>query len=350
MHLRWTEAAADDLERIADYLFSHAPDRASRLVRSIYLRFAERRAAPAGIVQALLVTRHMLLVGFSLTDDNFHRIVHDVRQALPSDQAARRAFGTALMLEHNPLLGELWRPEIEVLPMAAEGQLDEPAVAPRLEVFLDAVGMLAADGTAHLLDASLDGAFGEAERVLREELTQFQRRLPDQVWSTAAGRRLARLLQEFGAPAPPIAAGDGSVRGAVPPRSHGPNRCYGHVFRRNARNPSPVVEGRGPVVARRHFALVSGCISPRMFPSGSFTYASHPTPGMAIFGRAGAPPSSMARPMDSSSASISTVHTNALTLCPSTGAGPRRGTIPPLMPGCSAGAGVHRPVRHLAPA
>lgn len=24
MHLRWTEAAASDLERIADYLFSHA--------------------------------------------------------------------------------------------------------------------------------------------------------------------------------------------------------------------------------------------------------------------------------------------------------------------------------------
>lgn len=36
MHLRWTEAAATDLERIADYLFSHAPDRAPRLIRSIY--------------------------------------------------------------------------------------------------------------------------------------------------------------------------------------------------------------------------------------------------------------------------------------------------------------------------
>lgn len=36
MQLRWTEAAATDLERIADYLFSHAPERAPRLVRSIY--------------------------------------------------------------------------------------------------------------------------------------------------------------------------------------------------------------------------------------------------------------------------------------------------------------------------
>jgi toxin ParE1/3/4 len=36
MHLGWTEAAATDLERIADYLFSHVPERAPRLVRSIY--------------------------------------------------------------------------------------------------------------------------------------------------------------------------------------------------------------------------------------------------------------------------------------------------------------------------
>jgi plasmid stabilization system protein ParE len=36
MHLRWTEAAATDLERIADYLFSNAADRAPRLIRSVY--------------------------------------------------------------------------------------------------------------------------------------------------------------------------------------------------------------------------------------------------------------------------------------------------------------------------
>lgn len=33
MQLRWTEEAADDLTRIADYLLIHTPDRASELVR-----------------------------------------------------------------------------------------------------------------------------------------------------------------------------------------------------------------------------------------------------------------------------------------------------------------------------
>ena len=36
MQLRWTEEAATDLERIADYLFEHVPERAPALVRAIY--------------------------------------------------------------------------------------------------------------------------------------------------------------------------------------------------------------------------------------------------------------------------------------------------------------------------
>jgi toxin ParE1/3/4 len=36
MQLRWTEEAATDLERIADYLFEHVPERAPGLVRTIY--------------------------------------------------------------------------------------------------------------------------------------------------------------------------------------------------------------------------------------------------------------------------------------------------------------------------
>jgi plasmid stabilization system protein ParE len=36
MELRWTEEAADDLERIADYLFENAPRRAADLVAAIH--------------------------------------------------------------------------------------------------------------------------------------------------------------------------------------------------------------------------------------------------------------------------------------------------------------------------
>jgi plasmid stabilization system protein ParE len=36
MQLRWTEEAASDLTRIADYLFEHAPERAENLIRTVY--------------------------------------------------------------------------------------------------------------------------------------------------------------------------------------------------------------------------------------------------------------------------------------------------------------------------
>jgi addiction module RelE/StbE family toxin len=36
MQLRWTEEAANDLERIADYLQTHTPERAPELIRFIY--------------------------------------------------------------------------------------------------------------------------------------------------------------------------------------------------------------------------------------------------------------------------------------------------------------------------
>ena len=48
MELRWTVEAAIDLEHIADYLLEHAPERAEKLVRTLYdapatlLRFPQR--------------------------------------------------------------------------------------------------------------------------------------------------------------------------------------------------------------------------------------------------------------------------------------------------------------------
>lgn len=48
MQLRWTEEAATDLERIADYLFAHAPERAEKLVRTIYEAPATLLTFPQG--------------------------------------------------------------------------------------------------------------------------------------------------------------------------------------------------------------------------------------------------------------------------------------------------------------
>jgi toxin ParE1/3/4 len=36
VELRWTEAAADDLEQVANYLLAHAPGRAPNLIQAVY--------------------------------------------------------------------------------------------------------------------------------------------------------------------------------------------------------------------------------------------------------------------------------------------------------------------------
>ena len=36
MQVRWTAAAAEDLENIANYLFNNAPEHAARLTRELY--------------------------------------------------------------------------------------------------------------------------------------------------------------------------------------------------------------------------------------------------------------------------------------------------------------------------
>ncbi len=46
MRVRWTEPAADDLERIKNYLQQHFPEYAEPAVRTIYERIRSLRSAP----------------------------------------------------------------------------------------------------------------------------------------------------------------------------------------------------------------------------------------------------------------------------------------------------------------
>ena len=133
--------------------------------REDYMRYADRRAALAGIVQALLLTRHMLFVGFSLEDDNFHRIVDAVRKACGGahlDQAS--GFGTVLDLVDRPIVRELWKDEL--------GWMTFPS--PRcIEIFLDYLGFRAARATGaadHLLDPTYAGVRSPADERLRAKL------------------------------------------------------------------------------------------------------------------------------------------------------------------------------------
>lgn len=182
------------------------------LTRSDYLRYNERRAALQGIVQALLIRRHMLFVGFSLTDENFHRVIHDVRNAVRGTRkrtagvagagyAAATPFGTALALQHNELFQELWRDDVgwvtfDVAKGATAG--DEAMAAWRLEVFLDYLAAQASDRTAHLLDPGYEGVLAPESVALRDALLTFLRGTTAEMRRSGAWPDVQELIARLG--------------------------------------------------------------------------------------------------------------------------------------------------------
>jgi hypothetical protein len=170
------------------------------LTREDYLRYAERRAALAGIVQALLVTRHMLFVGFGLQDDNFHRIAHDVRTALAGARRPQDSIlGTALLLQDDPFLEELWRQDLRIVSFDGREDPAGPEAARRLEIFLDLLAMFACTGIEYVLDDDYADALCPQEREVKDVLRRVLPVMSPSAWSSAPGAKLARFLESMGA-------------------------------------------------------------------------------------------------------------------------------------------------------
>ena len=174
------------------------------LTREDYLRYADRRAALAGIVQALLITRHMLFVGFSLTDDNFQRIVDDVRKAIyePAHDGRHEPaapFGTALLMRRDALLMELWRRDLEFVSLSGNSDVS-PDATRQLEIFLDYLLAEATHGTVPLLDDAYEGILTEDELDVKRLLQEMQSKAPDRIRNSSAWRPVATFLASLGGP------------------------------------------------------------------------------------------------------------------------------------------------------
>jgi hypothetical protein len=193
------------------------------LTRASYTRYDERLPALAGMVQAFLVTRHVLFVGFSLTDDNFHRVVDAVRRLREAGRPPG-PLGTALALGHGGLAEVLWERDVRRVRMddRPESSRDFPAseAARRLEVFLDYLLSRTRD-TAHLLVGErFDPLLTPGERRLRDALGRFVTDVTAAdaggVRETVAWPRVERLLRGLGFEPPPAPTSADATRGAGP--------------------------------------------------------------------------------------------------------------------------------------
>ncbi len=178
------------------------------LARSDYLGLPARSGALFGILQAMLLTRHMLFVGYSLSDDSFHRVIHEVSQArMGVAPHTGGKLGTALILFPDPLLTELWAKDLNIVHVserapapetdAAARKADFDAAARQLNILLDEIAFLAADVSAFLLDSTYENMLNDEEKRIAAALMGVV------ATSSGAGpiaKRVEEVLRQFGYP------------------------------------------------------------------------------------------------------------------------------------------------------
>ena len=167
------------------------------LTRESYLRYAERNAALAGIVQAMLITRRMLFLGFSLSDDNFHRIVDAVRRALrPGTTVGAPCSARPSRVAPSDLLEHLWKGEIDALRVP-DGR--------SVEIFLDRLAF-EATRPSHLLDNRFDALLEESDLALNALLRPLVQAADGLPAESPAWPLVEDLLVRLGARAPTTGA------------------------------------------------------------------------------------------------------------------------------------------------
>ena len=163
------------------------------LTRRQFVRFdAETRPAGA-LLQTLLMTRHLLVVGASLNDDNVVRLAHEVQDYREAHQL-QGVFGTLLDIDNDELRRELWDGQLEWLMMAGADVVER---ARSLEVFLDALAAHASSNASWLLDERFAELLHTDKSRRRAEVARelYKMLRPDsKTWA-----QLRQLLEDLGA-------------------------------------------------------------------------------------------------------------------------------------------------------
>lgn len=173
------------------------------LTRSQLLDFSTERGALAGVLQMLLLTNHLLFVGYSMSDPSLHAAVHAVRRALEQEPDVEDApvMATSLQVAPSPALAALWDRTVDVLWPDPERYPTEADRVRQKEILLDLLADAASQATVPLL--ALD------REAVERDLTAEERELRDALQALADaherhGRRsplwdpVARLLGRYG--------------------------------------------------------------------------------------------------------------------------------------------------------
>lgn len=166
------------------------------LTRDDYLGYNANRDALSSMVKAHLLTHHLLFVGFGLTDTHFHEIIFDVRRAIPAEQ--QKHFGTVLTLHNNKMQNEIWKGQLDIVPMAELHETCTDGEAARLlEIFLDMLVAYSSESHSFFLAPHYSGGMTQEDLNLRKQLLDLAASNKGQV-GMAAWHVLEKSLTSMG--------------------------------------------------------------------------------------------------------------------------------------------------------
>ncbi|KAI0558483.1 SIR2-2 domain containing protein [Gracilaria domingensis] len=172
------------------------------LTRRDYMRYGDKRQALRGVVHDMLLTTHVVFVGFSMTDDNLHLIIDEARECLEgkSGKDPVGVFGTILSLRENEMFRKLWDQDFCVVTFG-KSWADRPAWYH--DCFLDCVGWSLANAretVAFVLDDNFEGLLSPGAKRIKQALRPVLDMVKeDEVRDSAAWESVTALLTKLGA-------------------------------------------------------------------------------------------------------------------------------------------------------
>lgn len=165
------------------------------LTRRHMVRYDAANRPSAAVLQSLILTKRLLVVGASMTDDNVVRLVHEVEEYRQQHQAGGTGtFGTVLDATGDTLRSRLWEGQLDWIDLSSTGPWPGRRGA---ELFLDAVAFHAARDSSWLLDPRFEGLLDdEQDRELAEQVRRVYEMLPDR--SGSKWSPLVERLRELG--------------------------------------------------------------------------------------------------------------------------------------------------------
>lgn len=166
------------------------------LTRRHMVRYDAANRPSASILQSLLLTKKLLAVGVSMTDDNVIRLAHEVQAYRELHEGPRQGpFGTVLDTEGDDIRAALWDGQLDWVKLGNESGLPGRRAQ---ELLLDRVADHAARDSSWLLDQRFQGLLdADEDREIAEAVRALYQRIPHR-----AGNKwtpLVQRLEELGA-------------------------------------------------------------------------------------------------------------------------------------------------------